>query len=159
MFSPVGINIARTRNICEALQSILNGNTFECNNQILKDEQEQILTMMELLCHYPQTMFSYLQDYFAKCFDINLHIIGVHNRKFSLIKKENNEKKYMAFVVFDERNVIHGCLYKVDGNGCVQTVFIANDCDVVLDVYLYMMHLNKNGKIVENRCIRISVGN
>ena len=140
------MNVLRTRDICDALRYILNGNTFQNNNQILKDDQEQILRTMELLHHYPQTMFSYLQEYFAKYFDINLHIIGVHNGKFTLIKKENNEKKYMAFVIFNERNGIHGSLYKVDDNGIVQTVFIAEDCTVNLDVHLYMIRLNAIGK-------------
>ena len=148
LFSPTLPSTIPIRNISEAFPYILNNNIFRINNQMLKENEEQILETMTLLRHYPDTMFSYLQEYFAKHFEINLLIIGFRHGKFSLIKKENNEKRYIAFLVFDERNAVYGVLYNIDANGTVQTVFNAEDCGLKLDVYLYIMHLNDPGRIV-----------
>lgn len=146
MFSPISSSVFLIRNISEAFRHIFNGKKFHVNDQILKENEKFILEMMGLLRQYPDTMFSCLQEHFAKHFDINLLIIAFRNGKFVLIPKENNERRYLVCLVFDQRDVLHGILYTIDHDGTVQTVFNASDYSVNVDAHLHVMRLNETSR-------------
>jgi hypothetical protein len=89
----------------------------------------------------------YLCKHFAKHFDIDLYIIAFDNGKFSLINKDNHDKKNMAFLSFNKNNEVRGPLYTISDNGTNETVFSSDNVDIMLDVYMYVAQLNDSSKI------------
>lgn len=141
-------DILPCRTLPEAIQYVLNNNPFEKNNQILKENEERLFEIIELASSNPKKMFSYLQRHFAEHFDIDLHVIGFVDEKFSLIKRTQNEKQRMAFIAFDKQNKIHGSLYTTNASGIAETVFTVDNGGINVDVYLYVMQLNDGNRIV-----------
>lgn len=114
----------------------------------MTEEQEQVFEIIEQLYQSPEKMFMYLCKHFAKHYDIDLNLIICDNKKYSLMKNYIYEKKYVAFIKFDENNLICGPLYKTNVNGTVRTVFSVNNYDLCIDSYMYVTYLDDKRKVL-----------
>ncbi len=146
IFRTIPSDVFKCKTLLDAIRCILNHNAYQKNNETLTEQQEQVFEIIEQLREHPQTMFMYLCKNFAMHFDIDLYIIAFDNGKFSLINKNNKDKKNMAFLSFNEDHQVCGPLYTVNDNGTMEIVFASDNADILLDVYMYVTELNHSSK-------------
>ncbi len=132
----------------ESLQFILFNNKNKNNNRTLTDNDGRIFDIIEQFSECPQTMFTILIKYFTKFYDTELFIINFDGTKFDVFNKESylkeNSKTNMAFLSFNEDNMICGPLCVTIGNETINTVFSCADLHIWNLVDDYLEELNKS---------------
>ncbi len=132
----------------ESLQFILFNNKNKNNNRTLTDNDGRIFDIIEQFSECPQKMFTILIEHFTEFYDTELFIINFDGTKFDVFNKESylkvNSKTNMAFLSFNEDNMICGPLCVTIGNETIDTVFSCADLHIWNLVDDYLEELNKS---------------
>jgi len=144
------VNVWACQTLVESLRFILFNNKNQNNNQTLTDNDGRTFDIIEQFSECPQKMFKMLIKHFKELYDTDLFIINFDGTKFDVFNKESylqgNQKPNMAFLSFNEDNMICGPLYVTIGNETIHTVFSYDNLHIWNHVDDYLEELNKSSK-------------